>query len=144
MGSTTVPEFIYPWADEVTRTEGWVPAGASLNFPHGSMSWRNHNPGNIVHHGQYATFTTYEEGRAALCADLFAKVQEHPSDTVLQVMEIYCPPPDGNPLNRGNNPQAYAERVAKALGVSVDTQMCNLGMLRDQNHRQYVPAVFPH
>jgi hypothetical protein len=142
--SGVVPEFVLAWADANTKHEGWIPPGLVPSMPRGSVSYRHNNPGNLVLGGKYATFETYELGRAALISDLMAKVKKYPTWTVLQVMERYCPRPDGNPLNKGNDPDVYAAAVAKAMGVTPETQVCNIGMLWDKNGRKYEPMVFVH
>ena len=138
------PAYLQAWADAITTHEGWFAPGSRAGMPRGSSSWRHNNPGNLVQKGQYQTFATYAEGRAALIADLQAKVQKYANWTVLQVMERYCPPPDGNPLNRGNDPIAYTAAVAKALFVMPATKVSLIAEVWSKTDVPYKPAVFAH
>jgi len=106
--------------------EGWFP---------GSRSERNKNPGNLRYVGQklaigkdknnFAVFSTYEDGFNTLkemikrAASGFSKVYS-PEDTLLQFFGKYAPSFD---LNDPNN---YAQVVAKEIGVDVSFQIKNL------------------
>lgn len=109
---------IQKWADAIQNHEGWY---------NGSRSFRNNNPGNLRVQGDegvdkdgFGKFSSYELGRSALEKDLAAKLVKYPTYTILQIMERYAPSSDGN------NTQAYAQVVATALGVDVNTKLASL------------------
>ena len=92
----------------------------------GSCSWRARNPGNIRNGGSlgaipgkkhacgssgaFAVFPTESSGFAAISKVLksFGHV------TIQAAMNKYAPSSDGN------NPKAYAQKMAKSMGASVD------------------------
>lgn len=91
-------------ADAIMAFEGWKP---------GSRSYRNRNPGNLEHLGEYVVYPSMMDGYRALLNDLRAKftgVSKHnlgPNATVLQLMNVYAPAEDHN------DPESYAEFVIK-------------------------------
>jgi hypothetical protein len=105
-------------ASTIQTQEGYFP---------GSLAYRNNNPGNLLYVGQsgatlgergFARWRSYEEGLEAL----YNQIQLYASRglTIDQMMAIYAPASDDN------NPAAYAQRIAAALGVSVDTPLSAL------------------
>lgn len=106
-----------------------LPGGKYRNgkiAPTGSLSYRNKNPGNLKYVGQlkatgrdaqgFAIFPTYEDGFNALQAMILGVVRgkSHvykPTCTIYEFFAIYAPVSDHN------NPKAYAEYVAKKVGV---------------------------
>lgn len=98
------------WADAIMRFEGVNPNDGKL-----TLAERKNNPGNLrdPKTGQYREFATFDEGRRALEADLAAKVRKYPTWTLAQIMARYAPASDNN------DPVAYANFVAKRLGVAV-------------------------
>jgi hypothetical protein len=94
----------------------------------GSCSWIARNPGNIRNgdsmgaisgkkhkcgsSGMFAIFPDEASGFAAISKVL--KAYGH--ITVLAAMNKYAPSGDG-----GNDPKAYAQKVAKSMGVTVDS-----------------------
>ena len=119
-------EVVTIWASAIQHFEGWFP---------GSRSYRDNNPGNLEEEGTagrdgvYAKFATFADGYNRLCADIEAKIEEHPHFTLLEVMNIYAPSADHN------NPSAYAAYVAARLNqsfpgaVSVATTMAQLALV---------------
>lgn len=117
---------IEAWADATQQHEGWFP---------GSRSYRNNNPGNIKYVGQpsaigsdslgFCIFATYADGRKSL-TDMLIRAATPPAEgynpemTLVQFYERYAPSSDNN------NPLAYAQFVARKIGVTVDTQIKNL------------------
>ncbi len=93
----------------------------------GSRSWLNNNPGNIRFVGQrdaigsaggFAVYASEEAGMQALINLL--KTKNYQNKTIRGAMKRYAPASDGN------NPQSYANKVARYVGVSVDTPMSKL------------------
>ena len=97
----------------------------------GSLTWRANNPGALrsskltkrmgeigITANGFAIFPNESVGRSAQIALL--KTPNYQNKTIRQAINIYAPASDGN------NPQSYAARVARELGVSVDTPMRNL------------------
>lgn len=91
----------------------------------GSVASRNHNPGNIIsssfaiQHGAilpaekaetiYAIFPDDASGWAALIALLSGPAYKGKSVEV--AINRYCPPPTGDPLTFGNDPDVYVRNV---------------------------------
>lgn len=119
---------------EVVRAgPGWTQvrlANGEVVHRQGARNWRNNNPGNIEagsfarrygavgSDGRFAVFPTYEAGRRAKAALIF----ESPRYRDLSISEAinrYAPPFE-------NNTTAYANGVARAAGVSLDTKMSSL------------------
>lgn len=106
-------------ADCIMRFEGWFPP--SQQWPSGSTSWRNRNPGNLrsgenqqgTDERGYAVFVTLTNGWTALLADLDAKFKgSHnltPQSTLHDLFNIYAPSLDQN------NPTQYSAQIAKWL-----------------------------
>jgi hypothetical protein len=138
---------IVRWAKATAKHEGFHEP--SILWPIGSLSWRNRNPGNLVFgplakkHGattfykhpitghQFAIFPTLDNGWAALENLLenaaTGKSQIYwPDMTLLQFYTKYSPVRDmkGNVVPN----YAYAEDVAKQLGVSVQIPIKNLAV----------------
>lgn len=115
--STGASTVVKRWAEAIQKHEGWFP---------GSRSYRNNNPGNLRVKGDkgvdpqgFGIFSSYELGRAALEADLRAKLRKYPTYTIAQIMARYAPPHE-------NDSKRYAAVVAKALGVTTETQLRDL------------------
>lgn len=114
------------WAEAIKKHEGWFV---------GSRSYRNHNPGNFKYtsytkslgatgkdRGDFCIFKNYEAGWNALLQ--FLKDAQNNKliyykghMTLGRFFEVYAPRSDNNDSRR------YAEVVAKAIGVSVDTRI---------------------
>ncbi len=92
------------------------------------LAVRNNNPGNIRQGSNgFRTYSSMEEGYGALVNQL-GLYQEGDSahttgnETLLEAMKIYAPSSDNN------NPTAYANRVAKAMGVTINTKISSLDL----------------
>lgn len=116
------------WCNAIQEYEGWTE-----NPP--SRSFRNNNPGNLNFIGQanavletpefgeiprFAHFDSYGDGYQCLynmlLNDCLGKSEIYkPTMTLLEYYNLYAPSYDGNDVN------AYAENIAQALGVTVDT-----------------------
>lgn len=97
----------------------------------GTASWNDQNPGNIVRSGEAESYGAYPGKHN----DIFAVFPDEATGfeavrrylarrgdrSVLEVMQAYAPAGHGS-----NDPQAYAGRVAAALGVGVDAPVGNL------------------
>ncbi len=101
-------------AGTIQQIEGYRP---------GTLAYTNNNPGNLVFVGQagavpgaggFAAFPSYDAGYQALLNQL--QNYSNRGLTINQMMAIYAPAGQG-----GNNPTAYAQSIADALGVSPDT-----------------------
>lgn len=119
---------------EVTRAgRGWtevrMPDGSVVRRT-GSRNWRNNNPGNIEYgsfarshgalgtDGRFAVFPSYEAGRAAKESLLFES-KGYRGRTIASAIDRYAPPFE-------NDTNAYANAVARAVGVPVTTPMSEL------------------
>ena len=107
------------------------PDGSKYVHLGGSLTWRANNPGALrssnltkrmgeigVTANGFAIFANEAAGRAAQIALL--KTPRYQNKTIAQAINTYAPASDGN------NPQSYAAKVARALGVSVNTFMRDL------------------
>lgn len=96
----------------------------------GARNWRNNNPGNIEYgkfaqsagaigtDGRFAVFPSYEAGRAAKAKLLFES-PNYRDKTIYGAISRWAPPVE-------NNTNAYANAVASAVGVSLDTPISAL------------------
>lgn len=99
----------------------------SSEYPQGSVSYRNNNPGNIKYAEQpyttgqdakgFAMFDTYAHGFEALKlllikAAIGYSAVYNPDMTLLDFFAVYAPSDDGN------SPNIYALDVANGMGVS--------------------------
>lgn len=112
------PAVVGTIASTIQSQEGYFP---------GSVAYRNNNPGNLLFVGQagatlgdrgFARFSSYDAGFDALQNQI--QLYAGRGLTIDQMMGIYAPASDGN------NPAAYARRIAAALGVGVDTPLSAL------------------
>lgn len=106
--------------------EGYI--SPNSKYPDGSRAWQNKNPGNLRRGAWtlavgfddkgFAIFKTYDDGFATLkamiknCAMGNSSIYK-PSDSLLDFFHRYAPVADNN------NSAAYAEFVAKRMGVDV-------------------------
>lgn len=106
-------------ANTIESQEGYKP---------GTIAWEQNNPGNLMFAGQsgavlgrngFAKFDSYEAGRAALERQIGLYADR--GLTIASMMAVYAPFGHGN-----NDPVAYANRIAGALGVSPDTPLSSL------------------
>ena len=119
-------DLVYEFCKAIESMEGFYP---------GSRSYRNNNSGNLKYAGQkkavgkddkgFAIFPTYRDGFEALknmiiyAASGKSKVYK-PTFTFLQFFAIYAPSHDNN------DPNNYANVVAKRLNMPVTTQIKDL------------------
>jgi hypothetical protein len=96
----------------------------------GTHPWRDNNPGNeiagpgvIGKDKGFVIFATAEDGWNALSSNL----QGHMNDTILGTISARTPKDDGkDPMLKGNDPVAYAGRVASSIGVPTSTKLSAL------------------
>jgi hypothetical protein len=109
-------------ASTIQTQEGYYP---------GSLAYTNNNPGNLIYAGQagatpgaggFAAFPSYAAGQAAL--DNQIQIYATNGLTINQMMALYAPAGQGS-----NNPSAYAQTIADALGVSPDTTLTDIPAL---------------
>ena len=129
--------------------EGWHPPGFHADYPKGTLSWRNRNPGNLRpsspghapnqhdRHG-YRVFPSLLNGYFALINDLttkfagFSKTGITPESTLLEFFEKYAPAADHN------EPTKYARTVANSLAIAlgrpitIETRLWEIKDLREQ------------
>ena len=111
--------------------EGWSPPGT--NYPTGTRSYRNNNPGNIKYgefaescgaNGQddkgFARFESYLDGFNALKALIVGAATGKSSidDPALTLEQFFC---KYALSNDGSDPSAYARTIARKLGVDCKT-----------------------
>ncbi len=102
--------------------------GSKYTHLGGSLTWRANNPGALrnsdftrrmgaigVTTNGFAIFPTPEVGRRANVALL--KTDKYQKKTLAETIHAYAPSSDGN------NPASYAARLARAIGVSVNTYL---------------------
>ena len=113
----------------------------------GSRAWRNNNPGNIkmgdlarsmgateADDKGFAKFPSYDVGRKAQEKLLF-EGKNYKDKTIAEAIKTWAPASDGN------DPNGYAQLLAKAAGVPVDTPLASLnaeqrGRLLDAQQRK--------
>ena len=108
----------------IASFEGWIPAGQAPNEI-GSLSWRNHNPGNlrkspfeIANKEGFSIFSTDQEGMFALKWDISQKAKGKTvtkltgESTLRDLIFVYAPPVEGN------EPEKYLEAVLTMTGFS--------------------------
>ena len=126
-GKKKLNEYLGPTSDD----SGWVTAPPSVT-KQGPLTFaeRNQNPGNLVYIGQknavrgeakpgggnFAGFQNYEDGRAALEADIRSKTQRQ-GLTLGGTIDKYAPPSDKN------NTQRYKEVVSGATGIPINERV---------------------
>lgn len=113
--------------------EGWI--GPSAQYPKGTPSFRNLNPGNLKYAGQYgstgkdskgfAIFPTYQAGYDALKRQILlvasGKSRAFPTPcTIKRFFEIYAPAKDNN------EPLSYATQVAGKMKVGLSWELSDL------------------
>lgn len=128
-------EMITVMAEGIKAKEGFL--NKQQMPPAGSRSFRNNNPGNFkvgakltpymkqlgatgVDSGGFAIFPSYKVGMDALCSFLTSmcsgKLRSYKETMTLeQMLNVYAPAFDNN------NPNAYANFLAKRMGITVDT-----------------------
>ncbi|MGB3443151.1 MAG: peptidoglycan-binding protein [Actinophytocola sp.] len=99
----------------------------------GTISWRARNPGNIRSGEKYGAYpgkkaNTKSAGSFAVFPDeqtgfeaIKAVLKGYGNITVVKAMNKYAPVGDG-----ANDPDAYARKVAKDMGVSIETKVPDL------------------
>jgi hypothetical protein len=122
MASVSVTPQLETLAQAIQTQEGYFP---------GSVSYTDNNPGNLIYAGQpgatagpngFAVFDSYQDGLNALynqlglyAAGTCGACGGQPL-TISQMTAIYAPAGQGS-----NDPNAYADNLASALGVTPDT-----------------------
>lgn len=126
LNKNTMTSKIDLWCEATKEHEGYFA---------GSRSFRNNNPGNIKYIGQksatgqdkdgFCIFPDYETGYNEL-KNMFIRAclgnsrVYKPEMTLLDFYKVYAPSSDNN------NPQIYAQFVAKRIGVDITTQIKTL------------------
>jgi hypothetical protein len=118
--------------------EGYYEPGQNNHFPQGSLSYLNCNPGNFRYNSfvdeylggkpglsGFAKWNKYKDGLGALITFITWAAQGkmhnyRPDMTIIDFFKTYAPSSDGN------EPNAYANFVAKMVGVSPQEQIKNL------------------
>lgn len=120
---------IKDWALAIKEYEGWFPP--SSEYPKGSRSYRNNNPGNLRwskyetdNIDNFSVFPDYETGLKALEFQLEIASNGksnvyNPNMTLLDFCKLYAPSSDNN------NPREYAEFLAKKLKVDINFKIEN-------------------
>lgn len=120
---TVQKDYIQEWALAIQEYEGWKEG--SLTYRHnnpGALRWSPFETGNK---NGFSIFPSYEDGFRALKHQLTIACNGtsgvyNPDDTLFQFFSKYAPASDNN------NPKAYAQFVAKKLGVTIDTRIKRL------------------
>lgn len=133
--------------EAIQSKEGWITPGQNPDYPNGSPSFRNCNPGNLRYAGQigsvgikngFAVFPDYQTGLDALkrqillvargksntflqgARDLGINVQNSGQLTIGEFFKVYAPVKDKN------DPVSYAAYVAGKMGVPVSFSISGL------------------
>lgn len=120
-------------ARAISEYEGWSPyATASSGARPGSVSYRNHNPGNLrsspFQAGErdgFAVFFDDHVGFMALCYDLWIKASGRSqtglqaSDTIARLFEVYAPPVE-------NDTKAYTDFIVARTGYASEMTLADL------------------
>jgi hypothetical protein len=106
----------------------------------GTISWRCNNPGNLKFGefakkhgavgpgpGNHAVFPSYFQGLDAQEALLFSPEGRYFKRTITEAMSIYAPVSDPDAKN---DPIAYANFVARKIGVSPGVELSSLNPLQ--------------
>lgn len=119
----------------------WAAAIRDYEGKPGDLSYRNNNPGNLRYlNGDFVKFKTWEDGWNALLDYLTrAATGKHPAykPEMMLLNQAYISPEKTPKVLPGffqvyapsldrNNPKAYAQYVAKRIGVPIETQIKNL------------------
>ncbi len=95
-----------------------------------SRSWRNNNPGNLKyskfqsgHDGTFAKFNSFGRGWLALYWDLFCKCTGNTKTGLNKESDLYNLFNIWAPRSDNNEPNLYAEFVAKKLEISPNTKL---------------------
>lgn len=124
-------------AQAIQQQEGYYP---------GSLAYTNNNPGNLIYAGQsgatqgaggFAAFPDYATGYQALLNQI--QLYASRGMTISQMMAVYAPAGQGN-----NDPTAYANTVAAAVGASPDTALTDIGSTTDTtNPTSFMASLDP-
>jgi hypothetical protein len=120
------PSLLEAWAKAIQSVEGGGPLDRNT---------RNNNPGNLKFAGQagatgadaqgFAIFSSFADGWAALLRQLQKYVTDFPQYNLTQLTAHYLGQSDAltPKVTAQGNPFAYSQKVASALGVSVDSTL---------------------
>jgi hypothetical protein len=113
-------------ARAIQNMEGWIPPKQNSEYPNGSRSWRNKNPGNIEYtgttdgatasDGRFSIYPSYTVGFVALVQLLLRRKVEHPEWTLLDLFMSYAPPTE-------NDTSVYAAFVAKFIDADITIKL---------------------
>ena len=111
-----------------TQQEGFIPIGVNpKDFPKGSKSWRDKNPGNVGTNnstGQERSFNTFDEGIKAQWDKVLGPIfngkssQYKPSFTLYDYISKYAPIYDDNGKLAGNDPTSYTNFVINYFRIN--------------------------
>lgn len=119
------PQIILTWANAIKIEEGAKPEinnPGNLKYAPLTASWGAKPGFNATDGGSIARFDTYQKGYDALCNFLVLGCHDelkffHQARTIKEFTRVYANPPAGS---------KYAENVARALGVTVETDISTL------------------
>jgi len=127
---------LHKWALAIQAHEGYFAPGTHPRYSHGTLAWKNNNPGNIrcagkykamaeaCHPSNFCIFKDYETGLKALkilLTDAATKGGLYdPEGSLIDFFKVYAPASDNN------TPETYALAVARDIGVPVETPIKNL------------------
>ena len=116
----------------IKQHEGFYMPGELAEYPEGTPSYRNNNPGNCKFSpvgylpiyepvkesaSGFAIFKDYATGWLYLQNLVKEKISANPNETILQFFENYAPVSDGN------NPPVYSADVAAACKLTINTKV---------------------
>lgn len=117
---------INEFALAIQSREGYYAPGELKDFPHGTPSWRNKNPGNCKDiHENFLVFSNYATGFAYLENYIERACKgKHPSYkpdmTITQFFRVYAP------ITDKNDPDGYAIEVCGKLRILTTTKIKDL------------------
>jgi len=134
--SSTSPTTSNAIVSVVGSAKGWLKVRTSSHVElrsGGTIAWRNNNPGNLKEgpfsrqHGSvgkdyigHAVFPTYNIGKNAAFSLLFSGNSVYNNLSIEAAMKRYAPTSDGN------NPNSYANVLARAVNKPKTTRLSQL------------------
>jgi hypothetical protein len=120
------------FCEAIKEYEGYYKPNENPKYPKGSLSYRNNNPGNcrcspvgykaiygnVLCVNRFAKFETYEKGMLYLKNLVLNTAKSNPNWSIYDYFALKHAPSTDN-----NDPESYAEFVAKKCGVTKEAKL---------------------